>query len=231
MSEKNYLENYRKEDYEKLSLTVDILIFTIDHKFNLQILLKKRKNYPYKDYWAIPGSFVGIDESLEEAVKRVMKEKTGLQNIYKEQLYTFGKKDRDPRMRIVSVSYLAFIKRNSVYDLSDDLAFFPINQKALDDLNLAFDHKEIIALSLERMKGKLSYTDIALELLCDKNKFTLYELQKIYEAIDEKEYDVSNFRRYFKKRYEEEKTAFKTNELCREFSKRPSSYYKIIDGR
>lgn len=224
MTEAKYLEDYRKEDYEKLSLTVDILIFTIDNDFNLQILLKKRDHYPYKGCWAIPGGFVGIDESVEDAAKRVMKSKTGVSDIHMEQLYTFGDKDRDPRMRIVSVAYLALMPRESVANLSSDLAFFSV---PLDEIELAFDHREIISVAIERMRGKLYYTDIALKLMKDSNKFTIYELQKIHEAIESKEYDISNFRRHFKKRYEETGVVEKTDELCREFSKRPSSYYKL----
>ncbi len=232
MNEKKYLEAYRKEDYEKLSLTVDILIFGVDNDFNLQILLKRRADYPYKDFWAIPGGFVGIEESLDNAAKRVLAAKTGLKGLHMEQLYTFGDKDRDPRMRIVSVAYIALLSRGaSVLDSdmftdSDELEFKRVSE--LGSLDLAFDHKAIIDLAIGRMQGKLNYTDIALKLLSSADSFTIYELQKIYEAIDNKAYDVSNFRRYFKNRYESTGLAIKTGALCRAFSKRPSSYYKII---
>ncbi len=233
--EKKYLENYNKEDYEKLSLTVDILIFTIDTDFNLQILLKKRDNYPYIGCWAIPGGFVGIDESIDDAAKRVMIAKAGVDNIHIEQLYTFGDKDRDPRMRIVSVSYLALMPRDSINNLDTDLSLFNLNLDKSDlllpSLELAFDHRKIISLAIERMRGKLYYTDIALKFIKNTDKFTIYELQKIYETIEAKEHDTSNFRRYFKKRYVDTNIVEKTDELCRDFSKRPSSYYKIKNGK
>lgn len=232
-----FLKEYREEAYEKLSLTVDVLVFTLDKDFRLELLLKKREIHPYKGCWALPGGFVGVSESLEEAALRILEEKTGLSELHMEQLYTFGAKDRDPRMRIVSVAYLVILPRDGLYEVEEGSQFFQLSYRnshlsleggeSLGEEELAFDHAEMIGLALERMRGKLHYTDIALQFLKDRGGFTLYELQKVYEAIDDRTYDIANFRRYFKGRYEETGAAAKTGETSTEFSKRPSSYYKM----
>ncbi|MDO4719529.1 MAG: NUDIX domain-containing protein [Peptostreptococcaceae bacterium] len=237
MNEISYLKSYRTQDYEKLSLTTDILIFTLDREHRLQILLSRRTQFPYKGFWALPGGFVQIDASLEEEASRVLREKTGLSDLHLEQLYTFGDKDRDPRMRIVTVAYLALMPRDSVCRLEKEAEFFRIEEGEselifhgscrIEEGSLAFDHSRIIRLALQRMKGKLHYTDIALRLLKDPNRFTIFELQKIYETIENKSYDTPNFRRYFKTRYESTGIAEKTEESGTEFSKRPSSYYRL----
>lgn len=238
MTEKSFLQNYRHQDYEKLSLATDILIFTLDTEHHLQILLNKRTQFPYKDSWALPGGLVQIEESLEETAGRVLKQKTGLSDLHLEQLYTFGEIDRDPRMRIVTVAYIALIPRDSLSTPEKNASFFRISEqdKGFDFLGseevfenaLAFDHRHIIRIAIQRMRGKLHYTDIALRLLKDPHRFTLFELQKIYEAIENKKYDTPNFRRYFKNRYENTGLIRKTDETSTEFSKRPSSYYDLV---
>lgn len=109
--EEEYLKNYDPHEWESPGLTVDMLIFTIKNikKPVLQLLLMKRQNYPYKDYWALPGGFVAMGDSIDEAAKKKLNEKTGLNNIYLEQLYTFGDVDRDPRTRIISSAYMALV--------------------------------------------------------------------------------------------------------------------------
>ena len=105
-SEKEYLESYDQEKFKKMSVATDLLILTIVDD-RLAVLMAKRSGYPFKDKWALPGVFVGIDETLEEAAVRGMKEEINLENIYLEQLYTFGEVDRDPRLRVISVTYMA----------------------------------------------------------------------------------------------------------------------------
>lgn len=124
-SEKEFLEDYNPDDFEKLSLTTDICIFSVSSeetnnyrklsKKYLSVLLVKRNNYPFKDRWCLPGGFVGIEESIDDAARRILKRETNLQNIYMEQLYTFGEIDRDPRMRVISTSYVALIDKNQLH--------------------------------------------------------------------------------------------------------------------
>lgn len=121
-SEEEFLKDYNKNDFELLSLTTDILIFSVSSeeesnyrktdKKKMSILMVKRDEYPFKDMWCLPGGFVNINENLDDAPKRILKRETNLDNIYLEQLYTFGDVNRDPRMRIISTSYMALIDKN-----------------------------------------------------------------------------------------------------------------------
>jgi ADP-ribose pyrophosphatase YjhB (NUDIX family) len=123
--------------YEKLSVTADILIFSVSSeeelnyrktdKKKMSILLVKRTDYPFKDKWCLPGGFIGIDEDLEDAPKRILKNETNLDDIYLEQLYTFGEVNRDPRMRIISASYMALVDKNRLCkNLSKEASWFDI---------------------------------------------------------------------------------------------------------
>lgn len=125
-SEEEFLAAYNKSDFDLLSITADILIFSVSNqeKVNyrkndakkMSILLVNRENYPYKDKWCLPGGFLNIDEDLEDAPRRILKRETNLDHIYLEQLYTFGSVDRDPRMRVVSVSYMALVDKDRLQD-------------------------------------------------------------------------------------------------------------------
>ncbi len=181
-------ENIHK--FEKPSVTIDVVVFTIQNE-DLKVLLVKRNIEPFKGKWAIPGGFVRIDESLEDAAKRELQEETGVKNIYLEQLYTFGDPKRDPRGRVITVSYLALvnsekIKLKAATDVSDAQWF---SVKKLP--NLAFDHKKILDYALKRLRWKFEYTTVAFSLLGEK--FTLSELQKIYEIMFHKKFDKRNF--------------------------------------
>lgn len=143
-SEEEFLKNYDSSQFEKLSLTADILIVSVSDtpqnnyrkltEKELSILLVKRNNYPFKDKWCLPGGFVKIDEDLEEAPSRILKNETNLEDIYLEQLYTFGKINRDPRMRIISTSYMALIdKLRLKTELMEDASWFQVN--LLEDEN------------------------------------------------------------------------------------------------
>ena len=170
------MKGYDSSQYEKMSVAVDLLVFTIEND-RLKILLIERSEDPYANVSALPGVFVGIKETLDDAAKRGIKEETGLTDIYFEQLYTFGDVKRDPRMRIISVSaYLA--------DVEELLA----SRK-----KLAFDHKEIIRYARWRLENKVEYTDIAFHLV--EENFTLSELQKVYEILLGKPLYKANFRK------------------------------------
>jgi len=176
--------------FPKPSVTVDIIIFTIKEN-ELKVLLVKRKINPFKDKWAIPGGFVGIKESLEDAAKRELEEETGVKDVYLEQLYTFGEPERDPRGRVITVAYMALINSEEIrLKASTDVSeakWFPIKKIP----QLAFDHKKIFDYSLKRLKWKFEYTTVAFSLL--PKKFTISQIQKIYEIVFNKKFDKRNF--------------------------------------
>lgn len=221
-----YLKNYDADKYKHPSVTTDTLVFSINDKNEFCVLLTKRTEMPFENYWAIPGGFVDINESLEDNVKRKLKEKINLDEIKAEQLYTFGKVDRDPRTRVISVVYFSLIPSNTKMELSKNAKWFNVNE--LENLDIAFDHKEIIDLAVHRIRGKIEYSDLAFNLLNDMSRFTIYELQKIHEAILNKKLDTANFRRMFNYRYLEENKVERTGEKCKAFSKRPSDYYRVV---
>jgi 8-oxo-dGTP diphosphatase len=184
---------YDPSDYERPSVTVDVVIFTLVEQ-DLQVLLIRRKRSPFAGYWAIPGGFVGIDESLEAAALRELEEETGVRDVYIEQLYTFGDPDRDPRTRVITVAYFALVPETRLPALrpGDDAA--DAGWWSMYDLpQLAFDHKDILGYALTRLRYKLEYTAAAFELL--PQKFTLSELQSAYEVILGEQLDRGNFRK------------------------------------
>lgn len=175
------------------SLAVDIVVFTIREN-RLHLLLIRRASEPFQGSWALPGGFVHMDETLEEAANRELSEETGIQEAYLEQLYTYGEPQRDPRGRVVSVAYFALIPadapvRSEGGSDTSQARWFPI-----DDLpTLAFDHNEIVAYALRRLRYKLEYTAVGFELLPEE--FTLTEIQQTYEIILGEALDKRNFRR------------------------------------
>ncbi|MDR3595274.1 NrtR DNA-binding winged helix domain-containing protein [Clostridium sp.] len=255
-SEEDFLREYDVNIYERPSVTNDVIIFTTDDKIEknnrkvpkkgMQVLLIKRDDYPYKDNWAIPGGFVDINESLADGAIRKLKEETGIDNVYTEQLYTFGEVNRDPRTRVISIGNIALVSKDKInfetqkdikksqwfwieknlIDSSDDEKYIlnrytlklesedeeikisyeivekieksifrrkEENYNLLEGSNekLAFDHYKIIDYALDRVRNKIEYTPIALNLL--PRLFTVKELQNVYEAIMGRE--ILNFRR------------------------------------
>ncbi len=181
-----------KYKYPRPALTVDIVIFAMNED-DLNVLLIRRKGEPFQGQWAIPGGFVEMDETLETSARRELEEETGLKNIFLEQLYTFGGVNRDPRERTVSVAYYALVqqKKQKVISGSDasEAKWF-----AVSDLpELAFDHQLILDTALERLRGKVRYQPVGFELL--PRKFTLRQLQNLYEVILGRELDKRNFRK------------------------------------
>lgn len=174
------------------ALTVDMVVFGYDGT-TLHLLLVKRGYSPFKGHWALPGGFVRLDETLEEAARRELEEETGLTRVYLEQLYTFGATDRDPRERVVSVAYFALVKPadHQAHAGSDAslAAFLPIDELP----KLAFDHDTIVSVALERLRGKVRYQPIGFELL--PQKFPLRQLQSLYEVILGTPLDKRNFRK------------------------------------
>ena len=153
---------------------------------------------PFQNHWALPGGYVNDDETIESAVLREVNEETGIDNLYLEQLYTFGNPNRDPRGRIISVAYYGLVKPsnhqlNASTD-AEDVQWFSVNNLPKE---LAFDHLNIINVALDRLKGKVRYMPIGFELLPEK--FSLGQIQKLYETILDIEFDSANFRKKFLK--------------------------------
>ena len=179
-------------EYPRPALTVDCVVFGL-HEDELEVLLIRRGLEPFAGRWALPGGFVHMDETLEEAARRELEEETGLSKVFLEQLYSFSAIDRDPRERVVTVAYYALVKLSDhkVRAATDaaDAAWF-----ALSDMpELAFDHVHIFETALERLRGKVRYQPIGFELL--PKKFTLTQLQRMYETILERSLDKRNFRK------------------------------------
>ena len=254
-SEEEFLKDYDSNKFDKPSVTNDLIIFTTENmeeenirkvpRKGMQVLLVKRDEYPEKGKWAIPGGFVHINESLEDGATRKLKEETGMDNVYMEQLYTFGETNRDSRTRVISIGNIALISKENInYNKSNknmESMWFWINKKILNKVNsedyiiniyelslisedgnieikyditekieknilkrkneiynnilgkdeLAFDHYKILDYAIDRIRNKVEYTPIALNLL--PRLFTVKELQNVYEAIMGRE--ILNFRR------------------------------------
>ncbi len=178
--------------YPRPALTVDCVVFGFDEG-ELKVLLIQRGLEPFKGRWALPGGFVRVDEPVDEAARRELAEETGLTNVFLEQLYTFGAVKRDPRERVVSVAYYALVKLSDhrVKAASDaaNARWFPVSRPP----KLAFDHADILRTALARLQGKVRYQPIGFELLPEK--FTLSQLQHLYEAVLGTELDKRNFRK------------------------------------
>ena len=290
LSEEEFIEQYKKTEknkYEKPSITTDMVIFTVATETvadkrkkaekELQLLLIRRGGHPYKGDWALAGGFMGIDEDLDTAVQRELEEETGVDGVYAEQLYTWSAVDRDPRMRIVSVSYLALVDQEKLPPLqagddAEDVRWFTIKEKTVEirdeevsgmrrrteeiELELtsgelkvsatvekhtvtdrantrttmsitkrdgiAFDHAEIILYSLERLRGKVNYTNIAFNLV--GNEFTLPDLQQVYEVILGRDLNKVQFRRHV------EDMVVDTGKEIKTGAYRPSKLYKYNEG-
>lgn len=192
-----FLKQYDASKFDRPSVTVDLVIFTaIDD--DLKVLLVRRGQQPYTGSWALPGGFVRMEESLEEAAARELEEETGVKakNVYLEQLYTFGDPQRDPRTRVITVAYFALVDSSKIKpnvtgeeDISD-VQWLSVHNPPK---KMAFDHKNILSYALKRLRNKLEYTAVGLELLPDL--FTLTELQNLYETILGEDLDKRNFRK------------------------------------
>jgi 8-oxo-dGTP diphosphatase len=173
-------------------VAVDLVIFTI-RDGALHALLIQRAAPPFEGRWALPGGFILHGESLEDAALRELGEETGVRNVYLEQLYSFGDPDRDPRGRVISVAYYALVAADraplSAGSDASDARWWPVAKHP----PLAFDHRRILEYALERLRNKLEYTTVGFQLL--PPKFTLTQLQLVYEAILGRALDKRNFRR------------------------------------
>ena len=190
-TEAEYLAQYDPSAFERPSVTTDVVVIThLDGA--LHTLLVQRDEFPHKGRWMLPGGFVGIDEGLDAAAARTLDRKTGLRGEFLEQLYTFGSPDRDPRMRIISVAYLALVPAHRLAAAMAQRCRIDVAWPgeaggpatatlAGEPLALAFDHADVLGLAVKRLRGRLNYTPIAYALLPEE--FTLRALQEVHEAI------------------------------------------------
>jgi 8-oxo-dGTP diphosphatase len=179
-------------EYPRPAVTTDCIIFGFDAG-ELKVLLIKRGIEPFLGKWAFPGGFLEMNENSDECALRELYEETGVKNVFIEQLFTFSDVDRDPRGRVITISYYALIKlsdyRLNAGDDADNAEWFPISKVP----PLAFDHDRILRVAIARLRGKIKYQPIGFELLPEK--FTMPELQCLYEAILVMQLDRRNFRK------------------------------------
>ncbi|MGE5631204.1 MAG: NUDIX hydrolase [Caulobacteraceae bacterium] len=282
LTEEQFLAEYDASRYERPSVTVDMLVFTVMNEETqnyrklpekvLKLLMIKRGDHPFLGYWALPGGFIQMDESLDQAALRELKEETNIDDIYMEQLYTWGDVGRDPRTRIIGCSYMSLVDSERLEikagDDADDVRWFTLRTSVIqqkktvtekgyiiqewnklrlqsdgEELSatirvdkkvegnavrlgreieeadgIAFDHAKIIQYAIERLRNKIEYTDIAFSLMPER--FTLTELQQVYEVILGKELLKANFRRKIAG------MVIETNEYTRDAGHRPSKLYK-----
>jgi 8-oxo-dGTP diphosphatase len=207
-------------EFARPALTVDIVVFALDAK-QLQVMLIERDLPPFEGEWALPGGFVRVDETLDDAARRELREETGLTEIFLEQLYTYGDLQRDPRERVVTVAFYALVnlEGHDVHASTDarNAAWFAVNNLP----KLAFDHQAILKAAHERLRGKVRYQPIGFELL--PRRFTLRQLQHLYEVILERELDKRNFR----KKVLGMKIVRETNEIETDVAHRAARLYQF----
>ena len=207
--ERSFLRHYDPAQFDRPSVTVDLVLMSVLGNA-LHVLLLRRDQLPAKGKWALPGGFVAMDESLDEAAKRILKDKARVGSAYLEQLYTFGAVTRDPRTRVITVAYFALLPASrfeSALRASPELLLARVMTSwkgetggAVDvcgtdgrTLALAFDHDEILGLAVKRLRGKLDYSEVGFELL--PARFTLRQLQEVHEAILGVRFNKPAFRR------------------------------------
>ncbi len=183
-----------RKKIQDIQVTVDAIVFGYSKEEGVSVLLIKRKYDPFKGSWAIPGGFVMDDESLEEAVKRELYEETGVKINYLEQLYTFGEPNRDPRKRIVSVAYFGVVNSSQFNELegstdAEEAVWFNIKKLP----KLAFDHKVILKVAIERLRNKVLNQPIGFELL--DRKFPFSELEHLYSSMLDRPIDKKSFKK------------------------------------
>ncbi|MHB8872482.1 MAG: NUDIX hydrolase [Myxococcaceae bacterium] len=205
-AEKAFLQRYKPGTWPRPSVTADLVVLTIVDAL-LRVLLVRRSEHPFKDAWALPGGFVRVGEGqkdqgedLDAAAARELQEETGLdpRQVYLEQLYTFGQAGRDPRTRVITVAYYALVRPDlaPLVRAGGDAArvqWFDVS--SLGKVPLAFDHQAIIAKALERIRGKLDYSDLAFNLV--PQTFTIPELRSVHQIVTGAPQDPGNFRRRF----------------------------------
>jgi 8-oxo-dGTP diphosphatase len=203
-----FLASYDPEAFDRPSVAVDVVVLTVVSR-RLQVVVYRRKEHPAKGLHALPGGFVRIDESLDHAAARLLREKAGLRGVFVEQLYTFGAPGRDPRMRIIAVAYYALVDHRRLSAVAKGLGArlalvtvawsgetggpVSVADHSHAALPLAFDHADIVGMAVKRIRGRLDYSPIGFQLL--PAEFTLRELQDVHEAVRDEPVNKDSFRR------------------------------------
>jgi 8-oxo-dGTP diphosphatase len=208
--------------YPHPAVSTDIVIFTIRNDA-LKVLLIKRALEPFQGCWALPGGFVRMDENLEQGARRELEEETGVTGVYLEQLYTFGQPDRDPRERVITVTYYALIPSDKI-ELKAATDAEGVGWFAIEEVpKLGFDHPAILHMAKQRLVAKLDYSTIAFQFM--PVEFTLSELQQVHETILSEPIDKRNFR----KKILALNVIEETSKEKREGPHRPAKLYRVID--
>jgi len=241
MGAKGKVETYEDDDpraYEQPSVTVDLALVSV-RGGRLQVLLIRRDRPPYDGGWALPGGFVRIDESLDQAAQRVLRDKARMSGVFMEQLYSFGAVDRDPRWRVITVAYYALLDEQrfeQALAAADDLALFevivpwpgeeggPAKVRTPEGKGeeLAFDHAEVLGMAVKRLRGKLDYSPVGFELL--PKEFTLRQLQEVHEAI----LNVSLNKPAFRRKMLDKRLLQPTGKFETGVTYRPAELYRFI---
>lgn len=223
-SESEFLDNYNLTIFHRPSTSVDTVIFTVFDQ-QLQVLLVKRADYPFKNQWALVGGFIDLenDRTLEDTAKRKLEEKTGVKTSYLEQCFTMGSKNRDPRGWSVTTVYFALLPHHNIQLTAgkgaNDIKWCPIIHNKIIE-SLAFDHNDILSLAIERLRNKVLYTSLPAYLMAEK--FTLRDLQRVYEIILDHSLETKSFRRRMAKADILEETT-----QMRQDAKRPAKLYRL----
>ena len=232
---------------DQIFVTVDLLILTV-REGRLELLLSRRVNPPFKGCWALPGKLVERQDSAVATARKLLVEMLPMQDAFMEQLYTFTALDRDPRGRVISIAYLAAVPWAQLVPIlpagGEGPRFFGVSLDGgglsladggglrLTGGDLAFDHGRIIETGVQRLRGKIDYTDIAFHFLSDLRGFSLGELQAVFEAVLDKSVDGSNFRRTIQNRYEETGRIARidrTEQSQQRRRGRPAAMYRMTD--
>lgn len=211
------------DNHDKLLVALDCIIFGFDRK-ELKLLLIKRDFEPEKGKWSLMGGFLQKQEGLDEAASRILNNLTGLKNIYLEQLYAYGEIDRDPVERTISIAYYALI---DILTHDEELVEqHSASWFSIDEIpDLIFDHEEMVEAALKRLRYKASHQPVGFELLPEK--FTLPELQRLYEGIYDTQLDKRNFRR----RILSMDVLIKTDEKQKKYSKKGAYLYEFDEDK
>lgn len=235
-SEASFLAAYDSNAFDRPSLAVDVVLLTVDSG-QLRAAVHKRTSHPGLGTFALPGGFVGMDESLDDAAQRAVREKLGLGRVFIEQLYTFGSPNRDPRMRILSVAHYALVAPSRFDSLEQAGAqsgqvhvewsgetggpAAVLDDATGEPLPLFLDHEDMLGVAVQRIRGKLDYAPVGFQLLPDS--FTLRQLQEVHEAVREEPMNKDSFRR----RMVASGQLHATGEREQNVSNRPAELYRF----